>query len=107
MTIVTPERTTDQRLDALQHANRVRTRRAELKRELRVKPSTVVDVVRNPPEWVLTMKVQDLLMAVPKFGRVKVQKIMRACELSESKTVGGLSSRQRVRLAIDLMRRLG
>ena len=46
----------------------------------------------------------DLLLAVPKYGRVKVNKILSQCRISPSKTIGGLSERQRTEL-VDLMRR--
>ena len=34
-------------------------------------------------------------MAVPKFGRVKAARLLNQCRISQSKTVGGLSDRQR------------
>jgi len=37
----------------------------------------------------------DMLMAVPKFGRVKAARLLNQCRISQSKTVGGLSDRQR------------
>ena len=40
-------------------------------------------------------------MAVPKFGRVKAARFLNTCRISQSKTVGGLSDRQRTEL-IDL-----
>ena len=44
-----------------------------------------------------------MLLAVPKYGRVKVDKILRQCKISPSKTVGGLSERQRNELVgLDL-----
>jgi hypothetical protein len=46
----------------------------------------------------------DLLLAVPKYGRVKVNKILSQCRISPSKTLGGLSERQRREL-VALMRR--
>ena len=45
-----------------------------------------------------------MLLAVPKYGRVKVDKILRQCKISPSKTVGGLSERQRNEL-VGLLRR--
>ena len=35
-----------------------------------------------------------MLMAVPKFGRVKAARLLNQCRISQSKTVGGLSERQ-------------
>ena len=43
-------------------------------------------------------KVFDMLMAVPKFGRVKAARMLNQCRISQSKTVGGLSDRQRAEL---------
>ena len=39
-----------------------------------------------------------MLMAVPKFGRVKAARLLNQCRISQSKTVGGLSERQRAEL---------
>ena len=39
-----------------------------------------------------------MLMAVPKFGRVKAARLLNQCRISQSKTVGGLSERQRTEL---------
>ena len=57
-----------------------------------------------PPDYLETAKVFDLLLAVPKYGRVKVNKILSQCRISPSKTIGGLSERQRREL-VALMRR--
>jgi hypothetical protein len=46
----------------------------------------------------------DMLLAVPKYGRVKVNKILVLCRISPSKTIGGLSERQRSEL-VSLLRR--
>ena len=39
-----------------------------------------------------------MLLAVPKYGHVKVNKILAQCRISPSKTIGGLSQRQRAEL---------
>ena len=41
-----------------------------------------------------------MLLAVPKYGRVKVNKILAHCRISPSKTIGGLSDRQRSELVL-------
>jgi hypothetical protein len=46
----------------------------------------------------------DMLLAVPKYGRVKVNKILTHCRISPSKTIGGLSERQRAELVSMLHR---
>ena len=99
-----PERSLTQRMEALQRANLIRTRRAQLKRDLKAGRVTVHDVLLEPPEYVETAKVVDLLLSVPKYGRVKANKILMQCRISPSKTIGGLSPRQRAEL-VGLLRR--
>lgn len=99
MSAVAPERTTDQRMRALQHANTIRVQRAALKRALRDGTAQLSAVILDPPDWLGTMHVFDLLCAAPKVGRVKARRLMVACAASERKTVGGLSWRQREALA--------
>ena len=55
----------------------------------------IEQILSEPPEFVSTAKVFDMLMAVPKFGRVKAARLLNQCRISQSKTVGGLSDRQR------------
>ena len=99
-----PERSLVQRVDALQRANQIRTKRAQLKRDLKAGRHSIHSLLLQPPDYVETAKVVDMLLAVPKYGRVKVDKILRQCKISPSKTVGGLSERQRGEL-VALMRR--
>jgi len=90
-----PQRSFDQRMDALRRANNVRSRRAELKASLKSGEVSIVSVIQDPPEYLLTAKILDVLMAAPKYGRVKAARVMERCRISPSKTVGGLSERQR------------
>jgi hypothetical protein len=102
--IAAPERSLVQRMEALARANDVRSRRAQLKRDLKAGRQPIHELLLEPPEYLETAKVFDLLLAVPKYGRVKVSKILSQCKISPSKTVGGLSERQRAEL-VALMRR--
>lgn len=99
-----PERSLTQRLDALGKANEVRSRRATLKRDLKAGKVSIHTLLQEPPEYVETAKVMDMLLAVPKYGRVKVNKVLHQCRISPSKTIGGLSERQRDEL-VKLLRR--
>ena len=99
---LTPERSLAQRMAALRRANEVRTLRAQLKKDLAHGRVSVVDVLLEPPEWAETMHVIDLLLAVPKYGRVKVNKVLRQMTISPAKTIGGLSTRQRTELVSRL-----
>ncbi|HEU5244175.1 MAG TPA: integration host factor, actinobacterial type [Gaiellaceae bacterium] len=93
-----PERSLGQRMDALKRANDVRVKRAQLKKDLKDGKVRIEQILGNPPEYVSTAKVIDILMAVPKFGRVKAARFLNTCRISQSKTVGGLSDRQRAEL---------
>jgi S13-like H2TH domain len=93
-----PERSLDQRMEALRRANDIRVRRAQLKKDLKAGRARIQDILREPPDYVSTAKVFDMLMAVPKFGRVKATRFLNQCRISQSKTVGGLSDRQRSEL---------
>src|SRR5881396_1945788 len=93
-----PVRSFDQRMEALKRANEIRVRRAQLKKDLKNGSARIEEILRNPPGYVETAKVFDMLMAVPKFGRVKAARFLNQCRISQSKTVGGLSDRQRAEL---------
>lgn len=86
-------------MEALDKANAVRKERAELKRNIRAGRVDVAALIENPPDWLETMKVFELLKALPKVGRIKANTLMRKFKISPSKTVGGLSDRQRLELA--------
>jgi hypothetical protein len=101
---LTPERSLTQRMDALKRANEIRTERAKLKRDLKGGRVQIHGLLLGPPDYLLTAKVFDLLLAVPKYGRVKVNRILTHCRISPSKTIGGLSERQRNELVSYLRR---
>ncbi len=96
---VPPERSLEQRRAGLARANEIRTYRAHLKRDLKAGHRSIDSLLTSPPDEILTAKVVNLLFAVPKYGRVKITKILTQCEISPSKTIGGLSPRQRAELA--------
>jgi hypothetical protein len=99
-----PDMPLQQRLDALAYANVIRKSRAQLKRDLKARKVEIRDVLTDPPPWLNTMKVASLLLAVPVFGHAKVNKILKRCGVSPSKTVAGLNDRQRRDLIAALRR---
>jgi hypothetical protein len=103
-TTAAPERSLVQRMEALQRANEIRTKRAALKRDLKAGRASIHALLLEPPDYVETAKVFDMLLAVPKYGRVKVNKVLQLCRISPSKTIGGLSPRQRTEL-VSMLRR--
>ncbi len=98
----TPERSPDQRIDALHRANEIRTLRAALKRDLATGATSIDALLLDPPAFLQTAKVLDILLAFPKVGKVKATKILNSCRVSPSKTFGGLTDRQRAELAARL-----
>ena len=89
---------------ALKRANDIRTRRAKLKRDLKAGKVKIETLLLDPPDYVLSAKAFDMMLAVPKFGRVKANRILTQCRISPSKTLGGLSERQRAELVSQLRR---
>jgi hypothetical protein len=83
---------------ALLEANRIRTERAQLKRRMKARKENVLELLLEPPGYIETMKVFDLLLATPKYGKVKTKKVLQLSRISDSKTIGGLSARQRTEL---------
>lgn len=103
-TRTTPQRSTDQRLAALRRANEIRGARSSLKAMMKILGrnqacEVFARVVQDPAPEFHTMKVTELLLAVPKFGRRKLNPTMLRLGLSHSKTLSGLSPRQRGELA--------
>ena len=93
-----PRRSLDQRMEALRRANDIRVQRARLKKDLKLGRVRFEQILGEPPDYVSTAKVLDMLMAVPKFGQVKAKRYLNQCRIAESKTIGGLSERQRAEL---------
>ena len=91
-------------MQALKKANDIRTRRAKLKRDLKAGIVKIDELLDDPPEYLLSAKAFDVVVSVPKYGRIKANKILTQCRIAPSKTIGGLSERQRREL-VQLLRR--
>lgn len=92
-------------MEALEKGNKIRSDRAQFKRRLKVGKESIVKVLLDPPAFLATAKVFEVLLAVPSIGRVKANSIMTKTRISPSKTVGGLSDRQRDELIRTLRER--
>jgi hypothetical protein len=90
-----PERSADQRRDALALANRIRAQRAILKADLKRGGVSIFTVLGDPPAYLATAKIAKLLAALPGYGPRKVERLLESCQVSPRKTVAGLSERQR------------
>lgn len=93
-----PERSREQRLRALQRANEIRLARADLKKRLAAGERRLDELLREAPEFAHGAKIYDLLLAVPKLGPVRARHLLAHYRISETKTLGGLSERQRSEL---------
>jgi hypothetical protein len=100
-----PDRTHEQRMEALDRGNEVRKRRSHLKLDLKAGRAKVDRIILDPPEWATSMRIVDALAAVPGLGRVKVGRLIVRCRISHSKTLGGLSERQRTELVAQVQTR--
>lgn len=97
-----PTRSLEQRMIALAHGNEIRSARAVLKRDVKAGSVPVCTILLVPPGWCDTMRVYELLMAVPKVGCGKAEKYLKRAGISLSKTLGGMTERQRRDLAAML-----
>ena len=84
-----------QHMRALQQANRVRLARAELKRQVTDGEISVADVVLECPWEAESMAIADLLMSQHRWGRTRCRRFLSSIPMSETKTVGSMTDRQR------------
>ena len=101
---VASTRLRERRMIALRQANQVRGLRAKLKQDLREGTVRLEQVLATGADYLASAEVFDLLVAVPKTGPVKAAHLLTRARISPSKTVAGLSERQRTRL-IELLSR--
>ena len=88
-----------QHLRALARANEVRLARATLKRRVSDGEISVADVVLSTPSEAETMPVLDLLMSQRRWGLTRCRRFLQCIPMSESKTVGSMTDRQRQAMA--------
>ena len=91
-----------QHLQALHRANEVRLARADLKRRVACGEISASDVILQAPWEACSMSVSDLLMSQRRWGHQRCRRLLGQVFVSETKTVGSLTERQRHALA-DLL----
>ncbi|HUR87341.1 MAG TPA: hypothetical protein VMY78_18580 [Solirubrobacteraceae bacterium] len=84
---------------ALQRANEVRLARAGLKRRIGEGAITVREVILTCPWEVASMPLDELLLSQHRWGTTRSRRFLAEIGLSETKTVGSLTDRQRQELA--------
>ena len=91
-----PTLTPEQRAQALAKAAEARKKRAEIKGELKSGTTTLADILqRSGDDTVGKMKVSNVLESLPGVGQVRAQKLMEELDISASRRVRGLGSKQR------------
>jgi len=91
-----------QYMRALERANQVRLARADLKRRVAVGEVGVADVIMDCPWEAESMAIGDLLMSQRRWGQTRCRKFLAQVPMSEKKTIGSMTDRQRRTLAATL-----
>jgi len=95
-----PTLTPEQREQALKKAAEARKKRAEVKGELKSGKRTLADLLRRADnnDTLGKMKVSTVLESLPGVGKVRAQKIMEELDISATRRLRGLGSKQREQL---------
>ena len=88
-----------QHMQALQRANEVRLARAALKRRVAEGRTTVGAVVLACPWEASSMPIAELLLSQRRWGATRCSRFLADLGMTETKTVGSLTDRQRRMLA--------
>ena len=88
-----------QYMQALQRANEVRLARAGLKRRVASGELSVAEVLLGSYWEAENMTISDLLMSQRRWGHTRCRKLLMQVPVSENKTVGTMTDRQRRALA--------
>jgi hypothetical protein len=92
-----------QYMQALQRANEVRLARAGLKRRVATGDLSAAEVILTSPWEATSMEVADLLLSQRRWGHTRCRKFLAAIPMSETKTIGSMTERQRRTLAAMLL----
>ena len=91
-----PTLTPEQRQQALEKAAEARRKRAELKAQLKSGNVSLASVLnRDGDDTVGKMKVASVLESLPGVGKVRARKMMEKLDISASRRVRGLGSKQK------------
>ena len=91
-----------QYMRALERANQVRLARAELKRRIATGEIDIAEVLLDCPWEADSMAVADLLMSQRRWGQTRCRKFLSQLSMSEKKTIGSMTDRQRQTLVAML-----
>lgn len=99
-----PHLTQEEKLEALKKAQEMRSKRAELRMQLKQGNLSLQEILEKADDEVIgRMRVTYLLQSLPQVGKVTSEKVMREIGINENRRVQGLGTRQRD----ELLKRLG
>jgi hypothetical protein len=94
-----PQLSPEERRKALAKAAEARQARAALKAKIKEGKMSLAEVLRKSADPIVArMKVSSLLESMPGYGKAKAAKIMTDLDISPSRRVQGLGSKQREQL---------
>jgi hypothetical protein len=88
-----------QHMEALALANEVRLLRVQLKRAIKSGETSVALILRDPPDWLKGMGVEQLLLAIRYMPLRRAHRMLYAVPIKPTATVGALTERQQMVLA--------
>jgi hypothetical protein len=98
--VAVPVLTNEQRIAASAKAVEVRTKRAELRRQLKESKVSFAEVlsVADSDAIVSGMRVVTILESLPGIGKIKASALMEACDIAHSRRMKGLGTTQAKKL---------
>lgn len=101
--LAVPDQSYQQRMDHLARANAIRSYRRVMKERVRACEVSAVDLIAGSDPMLRTMRLADLLLCVPGIGHSKLRRMLtHNTVIQYSKTLGGLSVRQRMAILDSL-----
>ena len=99
-----PQLSDEQSKEALAKAAEARKARAALREQIKNGEKTVADILADVDDPVVArMRVSMLIESLPGYGKAKAAKLMEELDISASRRIKGLGTRQRD----ELLERLG
>lgn len=90
-----PPMSPEQRAELLKAAQRTRSARAEVRKNLKSGKVTLADVLDDGGEVTTGMKVSVVLASLPRMGKVTAARLMEQAGIAENRRVRGLGAAQR------------
>ena len=94
-----PKLTAEQRKNALEKAQQIRSQRMEIRKQLKVGKLSLADILNDAENEIYAkMRVKYLLESLPQIGKITAAKLMEEIGIDEARRVQGLGSRQKAQL---------